>query len=90
VRLSAVRSVDLNCTYGTDAAAPTRVVLTVSWGDAFALDFEAGCDDEDCEADHQPTAAARPGDLIITASAVEQGDSSVADLVGFATRLQAL
>lgn len=93
VRLSAVKSVVVtrmiaNPTKGPKP--PAEVVLTIGWGGVSRIDLEpAGCDDQQCEADHGYTGVAASDDFSLRVSAAADGKDAVTGLLAFAESLSA-
>lgn len=93
VSLSSVKSVVVtrmtaNPTKGP--RPPAEAVMTIGWGGVARLDLEpAGCNDNECDADHGYTGVLASDDFSLRVSAAADGGDAVAGLLSFAASLSA-
>ena len=69
---------------------PAEAVMTIGWGGVARLDLEpAGCNDNECDADHGYTGVLASDDFSLRVSAAADGGEAVAGLLSFAASLSA-
>jgi len=96
VALAGIKSVALSQivanpeSFGSRNSAVVESWLTIGWGMVRRIELEpAQCADPHCEADHGYSGDLAGDDFTVRISAAAHGEGKVAELIAFATMLQA-